>query len=176
MYIFYTFNAYRYRYESRWFLQVDALAGTRSWDLWWSVGFSSYLCLVADSVPFSLHHRRGPDTHLQGSFFCRSLHAGKPGQESCLGSTWEQWFVRLCSLAGTRTRVRTIDPSQTSHSQEGGLSLSPKLRRPDKGGAVRQACHLCVSTSLGLMRTLIRSSDEDLWNTVHVHPDVLAPQ
>ena len=46
------FNAYRYRYESRWFLQVDALAGTRSWDLWWSVGFSSYLCLVADSVPF----------------------------------------------------------------------------------------------------------------------------
>ena len=27
-----------------------------------------------------------------------------------------QYFVRLCSLAGTRTRVGTIDPSQTPHS------------------------------------------------------------
>ena len=62
------FNAYRYRYEIRWFLQVDALAGTRSWDLGEVLGFSSYLCLVADSVPFLLHHQRGPDTHLKGSF------------------------------------------------------------------------------------------------------------
>ena len=48
-------------------------------------------------------------------------------------------------------------------------------QRPDKGGAVRQACYLCVSTSLSIMRTLIRSSDEDLWNTVHVHPDCPSP-
>ena len=35
--------------------------------------------------------------------------------------------------AGTRTRVRTIDPSQTPHSQEGGLSLSPTPRQGGGG-------------------------------------------
>ena len=59
------------------------------------------------------------------------------------------------------------------HTHRKVACLCPQ--RPDKGGAVRQACYLCVSTSLSIMRTLIRSSDEDLWNTVHVHPDCPSP-
>ena len=53
--------------------------------------------------------------------------------------------------------------------------VQPALRRPDKGGAVRQAYHSCVSLSLSIMRTLFRSSDEDPWKTVHVHPACPSP-
>ena len=44
-------------------------------------------------------------------------------------------------------------------------------QRTDMWGAVTRPIHVCVATSLSLMRTLIRSSDEDRWHTVHVHPD-----
>ena len=121
--------------------------------------------LLQIRLPFVELHCLGPVTFAQ---VFADPHALANPVGSHIWISQGQQSVRLCSLAGTRTRAPTIDPSQTSHSQKGGLSLSP---RPDKGGAVRQACYLCVSTSLSLMRTLIRSSDEDLWNTVHVHPD-----
>ena len=70
MYIITLFNTYRYRYESRWFLQVDALAGTRSWDLGEVLGFFLISLPVADLVPFYNTIPVGwiVDTHLQGSF------------------------------------------------------------------------------------------------------------
>ena len=50
--LLHVFNIYRYRYGSRWFLQVDALAGTRSWDLGEVLGFFLISLPVADLVPF----------------------------------------------------------------------------------------------------------------------------
>ena len=78
---------------------------------------------------------------------------------------------RLANHTGVML-VSTIGTSQTSQT----LIVGPVWSRgTDKWGNFTRPIYECVSTSLSLARTLIRRSDKDPWQTVHIHPDCPCP-
>ena len=72
----------------------------------------------------------------------------------------------------TQTYGRNISTSQISQTLIVGPVWSSGT---DNWGNFTGPIYECVSTSLSLVWTLIRSSDKDPWQTVHVHPDCPCP-